>query len=127
MGRPPLLSGAQLDEMADLREQGWSYSRIAAHFTQGGTRVSAGAIGWQCLRLGIDLPPEKRSPIGKPCLGRGRSFTPDEDARLLAQEATGARICEMARALGRGSNSVIGRLATLARIQARAEGETVNG
>jgi hypothetical protein len=50
-----------------------------------------------------------------------RRFTAEEDALLLQMEANGARYCEMCRALGRRHNSIIGRLATLARRDARAE------
>ncbi len=50
-----------------------------------------------------------------------RRYSAEDDAKLLAMEAEGKRIAEMARALGRQSNSVRARLMTLARHEARAE------
>lgn len=126
MGRR-ILSDAQIDEMAELRERGWSIARIARHFTARGTVVSAGSISWQCLRVGADLPAERRKSgySRSVTIVRGgspvRSFTEDEDRRLLELEARGASRSEMASALGRRNNSIRGRLYTLARRDARAE------
>lgn len=126
MGRR-ILSDEQIDEMAELRERGWSYARIARHFTTRGTPVSVGSVSWQCLRVGADLPAERRVSAYQRAVTsvRGgklvRAFTQDEDRRLLELEASGASGAEMARALDRGGNSIRGRLYTLARHEARAE------
>lgn len=126
MGKRILSDGA-IDEMAELRERGWSIAKIARHFTRQGTPVSHGCIAWQCLRVGADLPVERRvRPYARLItVVRGgrpvRSFTDQEDRTLLAMEAAGATRAEMARALERGNNSVRGRLYTLARRDARAE------
>jgi len=127
MGGRRILSDPQIDEMAELRERGWTLRQIARHFSAKGTPVSEGSIGWQCLRVGADLPPERRRPGAFPaCLiQRGgkpvRPWTPAEDEQLLALEAQGTSLNAIGRAIGRKQNSVRGRLMTLARHQARAE------
>ena len=50
-----------------------------------------------------------------------RRFTVEEHEQLVALDLTGARICDIARKLGRRPNSIIGRLMTLARRDARLE------
>lgn len=123
------LSAAQLDEMAELREQGWSLRRIAEHFTARGTKVHQSTIGWQCMRIGADLPPHRRGravPRTQPMMRNGhviRPFTPEEDQKLLELDTSGATMRQMCEALGRKNNSVRGRLMTLARHDARAAGE----
>lgn len=121
------LSDAQIDEMAALRERGWSCDRIAEHFTKAGTAISGSAIYWQCLRVGADVPRKLRGAHTQPGAPyqRGkhivRPYTTDDDRRLLELEAAGAKMREIARKLGRAENSIRGRLMTLARRQARAE------
>jgi hypothetical protein len=119
-----ILSDAHVDEMVELREQGISLLQIAKHLTARGTAISRGAVWWRLLRLGVEPPARMQRPLGGSC-GRGRSFTPDEDAKLLALEAEGCSLAAIGREVGRDTNSVIGRLATLARMQARAEGGSV--
>jgi hypothetical protein len=122
MGGRRILSDPQIEVMSELRESGWSYQRIAAHFTAAGTSISSGSIAWQCLRVGADLPPARRGrAYGTRTWGRGRAFTPAEDARLLELEQRGAKYSVIAKDLGRAENSIRGRLMTLARHQARAE------
>lgn len=50
-----------------------------------------------------------------------RPFNEADDRKLLDMESTGVRISAIASELGRGANSVRGRLYTLARIDARAK------
>lgn len=127
MGGRRILSDAQLDEMCALREKGWGTDRIAAHFTAKGSPISKGSIHWQCLRLGADAPKRfhyRRAdrPDAYQRNGRAvRTFTAEEDAKLLALEAEGASYSAMARQLDRKPNSIKGRLYTLARHAARAE------
>lgn len=127
MGGRRILTDPQVDEMASLREQGWTLRAIADRFTAAGTKVSVGSIGWQCLRVGADLPAEKRRPIDRRSgpIVRGthviRPFTPDEDQKLLALEESGMAIAAIGREIGRRQNSVRGRLMVLARAEARLE------
>lgn len=124
-----ILSDRQIDEMARLREKGWGDERIADHFTQRGTKVTASCIHWQCLRVGADRPKHLRGrsapPPPAPYLRNGRPvrpYTPVEDQQLLALEAQGLSESEIGRRCGRKPNSIRGRLMTLARIEARREG-----
>lgn len=114
----------QLDALAEMREAGMSCARIARRLG-----MSRGAVHWQCMRLGVVAPEDRgRVPVvpETPLVARRgdhvvRRFTRDEDARLLALEAEGLSIGEIARRLGRPANSVRGRLATLARHDAWKE------
>ncbi len=120
-----ILSDAQLEEMAELREQrGLPYRAIAEHFTAGGTPVHHKTIRWQCLRMNADLPPHllhRSSPYVGRKFGRGRAFTAAEDRRLLELEAQGLSKAAIGRAIGRKPNSITGRLMTLARDDERRQ------
>lgn len=124
-----VLSPAQLDEMCELREKGWGPERIAAHFEERGTKVSASAISWQCLSLGADAPPHLRGKQAgqvEPYERGGRivrPFSAEEDRKLREWSAGPNRLrkCEIAKRLGRKGHSVHGRLLTLARRDARRE------
>lgn len=116
-----ILSDAQIDQMADMREDGATYAAIAAHFTAAGTAISWQTIAWQCLRLGIIAPNWTQDSVGGGSWGRGRSYTPEEDQQLLELEAQGLSRAAMAKALGRRPNSIAARLYTLARRDAVAE------
>ena len=115
------LSAEQIDEACALREAGWSCARIARKFG-----VSPGCISWHCLKLLADppkprpLPPVPTAPVVARRNGHEvRRFTSEEDQRLLDMATAGARKCDMARALDRKSNSITGRLMTLARREER--------
>lgn len=115
----------QIERAAELRERGASYPEIAR-----ATGMSKGAIYWHCLRVGADrpggeaLPAIPTEPVAYARSGhKVRRFTEAEDRRLLALEAQGKGMNEIARILGRKHNSVIGRLMTLARRDAREEAE----
>ena len=127
MGGKRILSDAQLDEMAALREKGWGIDRIAAHFSDQGTKISAATINWQCMRVGADAPLRLRGrhtqaarPYGR-ASGTVRPFSPQEDAELVRLDQSGIRVAEICRRMGRRSSSIRGRLLTLARIDARRE------
>jgi hypothetical protein len=127
MGRSRILTDGQIAEMSALRERGWSCARIAEHFAAKGTRVSQGAVAWQCLRAGADAPLRLRGrshPAAQPYMRNGRQvrpYTASDDVKLLEMEAAGSTLAAMSKALGRKNNSILGRLMTLARQQARAE------
>ncbi|HMO74538.1 MAG TPA: hypothetical protein PKD99_02450 [Sphingopyxis sp.] len=129
MGGKRILDDAQVDEACALRERGYSCERIARHFQARGIAITRGSIAWLCLVNGADLPPHLRRPQTAPAPGiavkRGghvmRTFTAEDDRRLLALEAAGLNYSEIARNLDRKPNSIRGRLATLARNQARAD------
>jgi transcriptional regulator len=113
----------QLDDMATMRERGWSYNRIGSKLG-----MSANAVSWHCLRLCAEPPrPSKLGPIptAPSVVARGnhlvRRFTQSDDAKLLQLEAEGLSISEIARRIGRRWNSTRGRLMTLARREERAE------
>jgi hypothetical protein len=113
----------EYSEMAELRERGWSYDRIASKFN-----CSRGVVSWTCLRLGAAPPhPPPLKPnyhLEHPTIKRNgyivRPFTPDEDRVLLEMEANGRGPAAIGRKLGRKTNSVIGRLLTLARREGRS-------
>lgn len=114
--------------MAELLEIGWSFEKISRHFARQGRKISASAISWQCLRAGADSPPAQwsrsSSTSRKPSVRGGfvvRPFTPDEDRRLLELDQQGLGPSAIGRELGRRGNSIIGRLMTLARHEARSE------
>ena len=106
------------DQIETLRgKRGWSYNRIGLKLG-----LSQGAVSWHCLINGIERP--GAVPLPKPYQGamvsvRGgrevRRFTIADDQRLLQMEGEGKTFTQIARALGRRSNSIRGRLATLAR------------
>lgn len=117
-----------LDQAAELRERGLSSGEIARKLD-----MTVGSVNWHCLRLGADAPDGHRGRIGAygpQVMRRGnhqvRRFTPEEDRKIIEMELSGATIAEICRALGRKHNSIIGRLMTLARHEARAEGEAAN-
>lgn len=114
------LTDEQRDQIAALRERGWSYERIGRKFG-----MSAKAISWHCLMLGAEPP--KRWPLGDRgpmTMARGnhtvRRFTPEEDRKLIELERAGKTYSQIGQAIGRRHNSVRGRLATLARREERA-------
>jgi len=107
-----------------LREEGGlSYNEIARQLG-----VSSSTVEHHCLWSCAEKP-------GRPMLSRVvpgmvihrsdgrviRRFTDAEDAEILRRAATGERPSRIARAIGRRPGSVITRLYTLARQQARAE------
>jgi DNA-binding CsgD family transcriptional regulator len=123
MTKRPNLTKEQKDFIAERREAGWSTNRIAIRLG-----VSPGSVAWHCLQMAVD-PPNAR-PIDKTikgplvCSRNGmpvRRFTPEDDEKLLALSVAGKSNTEVARALNRRSNSIRGRLMTLARHEARAE------
>ena len=129
MGGSRILDDDQIDEMAELREQGKTAREISEHFAAKGVKVTAASISWQCLRVGADIPIERRKtfkPAEKPYNRSGRPvrpFTENEDEQLRALDAEGLRHAEIGRRLQRKPNSIKGRLMVLARHEARAVGE----
>jgi len=134
MGGSRILSDEQIDLVCEMRERGLSYQQIVNRFATMGVAVSVGSVGWACLSHGADLPPHRRRPHKGPVAGETyqrnghsiRTFTPEDDAKLLALEAAGFGYSAIGRELGRKPNSIRGRFLTLARHQARAE-EVANG
>lgn len=124
-----ILTDADKQEAAELRERGLTYGQMRRRFASRGIAVSQGALSWACLQLGADLPPERRktAPRRTGPMKRGnhvvRPFTPEEDAELSRLAVGGLGATEISRRLGTGraANSITGRLLTLARQQARAE------
>lgn len=117
----------QIAEMCALREEGKTLGQIRMHFARKGVTISESAISWHCLVLGADLPAGQR---GRSTVRPGaiekrgghvvRRFSKEEDARILQLEGEGRTGAEIARDLGRKRNSIVGRLATLARREERA-------
>lgn len=110
------LSEQQIVEIAEKRELGWSYNRIARHFG-----ISTGAVHYQCLRQGAvsphGAPPRLqhtpitiRGPSGRV----QRRFTVKEDEKLLALSLENRTMSDIARQMGRPKTSVRIRLMTLA-------------
>ncbi len=106
------LSAAQIEQIIELREsRGLSYSAIARRIG-----CSHGSVEYHCLRAGVVRDSDGPIPI-RPVrdTSRSRAFTEADDARMIAMEAEGARVADIARALGRAHNSVASRLYILAR------------
>ena len=110
------LTTKQIIEMAELREQGWSYLRLSKQFG-----VSLGAIHYQCLKNGAISPRQRRhpSPIEPEAVQTSqgrllRRFTQSEDQRLLELEAEGLSCDAIAARIGRPRTSVRIRLLRLA-------------
>jgi transposase len=126
-GRAQTLSDAQLESLAELREEkGWSIPRIQrAVKHRFGLTVSESLLHWQFKRLGIDGPRNKPHRFRKRVIRRNghlvRRFTPQEDAKILEMRLAGYGQSAIARELGRPSHSVYSRFLTLARREARAE------
>ncbi|GEP09876.1 helix-turn-helix domain-containing protein [Methylobacterium gnaphalii] len=123
MSKPWRLTEADRERIATMREAGKSCGQIAAAI---GCSISA--VSWQCLRLGAEPPHPQRLkevPTVPGSVRRGnhivRRFTADEDAKLVELEAEGLTTAEISRRLGRPPNSVLGRIMTLARRDARME------
>lgn len=117
------LSPDELDRIAQLRERGLSAEAISRK-----VKCSAGSVDWALLKLGVDIHADKALPpvpTEEVLQRRGdhlvRRFTQAEDARLLELERSGLNTHRIAKTLSRRTNSVIGRLRTLARREARAE------
>lgn len=117
------LTEAETDRIIELREAGKTEGFIAREIG-----CSEGTVSWALLKAGVDiyadraLPPVPEHPTT--CVRGGhlvRRYTQAEDERLLALEATGLNVHRIAVTLGRRHNSVVGRLRSLARRQARAE------
>ncbi len=109
------LSGDQISTMAELRERGWSYGRLATKFN-----VSPGAIHYQCLRQGAVSPnsqPRKSTGPAVVHLANGRvqrRFTAREDAAMVAMSVEGQSVSAISKAMKRPITSVRIRLMTLA-------------
>lgn len=109
------LSSDQVYEIAELREKGWGYKRLAERFG-----VSRGAIHYRCLSVGAlsprSLPIDYRGRRSTGhCFGKVRQhFTAEDDRRLLDLEASGASLTEMVEQLGRARTTIRIRLLTLA-------------
>jgi len=117
----PTLTQDQIDLAVEMRERGRSCRQIALRL---GVHVST--ISWRMLVLGIDPPKVRRLdpvPVGPTSVLRNgtpvRRFTRDEDQRLLALVDQGLSRAQVAKHLGRQRNSVVARLLTLQRRQAR--------
>lgn len=117
------LTDEEKARIAELRERGLTIGQIAHRM-----KCSRGSAAWAILAMGVDLYPDKAPdpvPTEPVVYRRGgrtvRRFTAAEDARLLELERQGLATYRIARTLGRQNNSVIGRMRTLARRDARLE------
>jgi hypothetical protein len=126
--RRPNLNAEEKSEIARLREKGWGLERLAEKFA---SRV--GSISWCCLMAGVSPPGADRCKSsqnaflepeytrnGKPV----RRFLPDEDRLIKEMRESGATIADICRATKRRHNSIVGRLAALAK-QEEKKGETM--
>ncbi len=124
--RRPALTQNELDRIADLTETG----RLSAGQIALKIGCSVGSVTWAQLRIGADAHPDRRLdpvPVERQVAMRGGKpvirFTQSDDVELLKLEGEGLNPTEIGRRLTppRLSNSVRGRLMTLARRAARAE------
>jgi IS30 family transposase len=121
MTRRPALTDAQKEQIRYLRgTRGCSHAFIAESLDR-----AVGSITWFCLQEGIDKPTARPIKLGqhKSVCQRGnyivRRFDEQEDRTLVAMRLDGKTTTEIARTLNRRQNSIIGRLMTLARREAR--------
>jgi transposase-like protein len=125
MRRRRNLTEAEKAYAAQEREKGRTLESIADEIG-----CSRGSIEWYCLLVGADTP-RPRSTRETPkeprvIMRKGRPmrfFTEEEDRQIIAMSIDGKTDTEIGRAIGRRSHSIRGRLATLARREARAENE----
>lgn len=122
MKRPPL-TRREVERIVELRERRLSHGAIARL-----VGCSQGSVSWALLREGVDLhvmTPLPRVPTEPVIQRRGghvvRRFTQADDAELAALSAAGLNPCRIAKRMGRRHNSIIGRMRTLGRREARAE------
>lgn len=113
------LNDEQKRQIEVLREdRGISHKKI-------GRTIGAppGTVGYYCLVNGIEKPnwrPQRSMKHAKPYMRNGkivRPFTWEDDALIFKMERDKKNYAEIGRALGRPSNSIKARLATLARYQ----------
>jgi|GEM_PF-1708516 len=122
MAKAPGLTREQIDAACALVEAGATFTAAAQQLG-----VGYGVVRYHMLRLGIAsgrTRTQERALSRTVCFRDGRPvwrFTPAEDAKLLALEAQGISVAEIARRIGRRTSSVFMRLATLARIEAARE------
>lgn len=109
------LSEEQIAFACEKREAGWSTTRIGKSLG-----VSSGAINYQCLKHGAVSPHQRATPTpetqaiyqGKD--GRTfRTFTPDEDDRIMALATDGKSAREIATVMGRARTSIMMRIMLL--------------
>lgn len=114
-----------IERISQLREQGVSCSMISAE-----VGYSIGAINYHCLREGIESPflervVLKQTRVGPDEYRRGKhivkKFTPEEDDKITAWSIEGIGPTEIGRRINRRHHSIIGRLQTLARHDARRD------
>jgi hypothetical protein len=115
------LTEEQIDRICEMRESGKSYGTIARV-----VGCSVGAVSWQCLRCGAEPPTAKPIKVREPGeFQRGshtvRGYTPEEDALIIALAIQKFPRTVIAKRLGRKPHSVLGRIMTLARREARLE------
>lgn len=111
------LKREDIPRIAERYEAGEKAATIAASYG-----VSVSTVQWHCLRQGALTPKfggknlGDRGPLE---VARGnhvvRRFTPTEDETIVAMSIAGHGPAAIAKAVGRRCNSIIGRLATLAR------------
>lgn len=109
------LTKSQVDELARLREAGWSYPRLAKKFG-----VTPGAVHYRCLTEGALSP--RSSKLGQTDAGRAikgfngrcRRFSAEDDQHLLRLARSDVKPHRIAQIMGRAASSVRIRLLTLA-------------
>lgn len=110
------LTEQQRIEIAELREAGWSYRRLALRFG-----VSDGAIHYHCLKQGALSPRyggkvdvSAQSPLLRSDGRIQRRFTAQEDDQMQALSREGLSPNRIAERMGRAPTSVRMRLMALA-------------
>lgn len=114
--RRAALTAEEKIDIAEKREKGWGLEMLAKEF-----KCTTGSISWCCLMQGVTAPGAKdRKPQARPkeYMRNGklvRTFTPEEDTLIEGMSMAGKTITEIQTATGRRHNSIVGRLATLAK------------
>lgn len=118
-----LLSKAQIDRIVELREVGKTMEQIARL-----VGCSASTCNWHCTTHGVVSPKHGGKFLGRrlgpDVVKRGdhviRRFSEEEDKLIEVMRIAGHGPSAIGKAVGRRCNSIIGRLATLARIAEHA-------
>lgn len=121
------LTEEQIQWACELRETGLSTMQIVLRM---GLRISPGALDWHFLLRGAESPKAALQhdfyrDAGRVITRNGRTmrrFTRQEDAFILAKSRAGMTPVQIAKIMPwRRNNSIMGRLATLARYEERQQ------
>lgn len=105
------MSPEHIDLIAQWREAGVSFRIIIQRLAKLGVQTTRHSLRWHCMKHGI-LAPSSR--IGEHN-GKGKPFTPEEDAIIVEMRSAGASLRSIGMKLGRQHGCISVRILTLAK------------